>query len=185
MNSQQQHTPPPQEHRSIEHLNDSSSRTPPLYTATSDVSSTSQDSIPLTDLHATTTSSSKESITLAAGVAPEVTLTESATTSTSHPNSSLKRRGKTQDSTEPILIDELANCDPELLPRPSEDDDLERGVREITVAMNEQNGSLAGLTTDEAITYGSLLLNVVHSLFFLSLFLFLFLFLFQRKEKHK
>lgn len=156
MNSQQQHTPPSQEHCSIENLNDPTSLTPlPSLLTTSDVSSSSLDSIPLSRLHATTTSSSKESTTpSAAGVTPEVTPTESASTPTSHHNSSIKRRGKTQDSNEPILFDDLANQDSEQLPRPSEDDDLERGVQEITVAMNEPNGSLAGLTTDEAITYG-------------------------------
>ncbi|KAF9123590.1 hypothetical protein BGX30_001345 [Mortierella sp. GBA39] len=155
MNSQQQHTPPPQEHRSIEHLNDPTSLTPlPLFLTTSDVSSSSLDSIPLSRLHASsTTSSPSESTTpSAAGVAPEVTLTESATPPTSHHNPSINRRGRTQESNEPILFDDLANRDSEQGPRPSEDDDLERGVQEITVAMNEPNGSLAGLTTDEAIT---------------------------------
>ncbi|KAF9128590.1 hypothetical protein BGW39_004945 [Mortierella sp. 14UC] len=94
----------------------------------------------------------KEESTPAPPVGPEVTPTESADTPTSHRNLSIKRRKKTQDSNEPILIDVLANRDSEQLPRPSEDDDLERGVQEIAVAMNEPNGSLAGITTDEAIT---------------------------------
>ncbi|KAF9156424.1 hypothetical protein BG015_005393 [Linnemannia schmuckeri] len=153
MNSQLQQTPPPQEHRSIEQLNDPTSLTPPPPLLTSDVSSSSLDSIPLSRLHATTTSSSRESTTTStAGVTPEVALTESATTPTSPHNPSIKRRGKTQDSNEPFLFDDLPIRDSEQLPRHSEDDDLERGVQEITIAMNEPNGSLAGLTTDEAIT---------------------------------
>ncbi|KAG0271926.1 hypothetical protein BGZ95_000209 [Linnemannia exigua] len=155
MNSQQQQPhDTPQEQRSIEHLNDSSSPYPlhPQETTTIDISS--HDSIPLTTLHATTTthSSSKESTPAAAGVGQEVTPIDSATTPTPHRNVSIKRRKKTQDSNEPILFDDLADRDSEQLPRPSEDDDLERGVQEIAVAMNEPNGSLAGLTTDEAIT---------------------------------
>ncbi|KAF9899771.1 hypothetical protein EC991_008337 [Linnemannia zychae] len=109
------------------------------------------DSIPLTTLNATASSSSRES-TPAAPVGPEVTPPESATTPTSHRNPSIKRRKKTQDSNEPILFDDLANYDSEQPPRPSEDDDLERGIHEIAVAMNEPNGSLTGITTDEAIT---------------------------------
>lgn len=38
------------------------------------------------------------------------------------------------------------------VPRQSEDD-LERGIQEITVPMSEPEGSFSGHTTDEAITY--------------------------------
>ncbi|KAG0369933.1 hypothetical protein BGX24_002228, partial [Mortierella sp. AD032] len=93
-----------------------------------------------------------QSTAAAAGISQEVTPIEPTTTPTSHRNASIKRRKKTQDSNEPILFDDLADRVSERLPRPSEDDDLERGVQEIAVAMNEPNGSLTGITTDEAIT---------------------------------
>ncbi|KAF9090739.1 hypothetical protein BGX23_005760 [Mortierella sp. AD031] len=154
MNSQQQHNTP-QEQSSIEHLDET---TPPPPQTTLDIPS--QESIPLTRLNATTTSSSRDSTGSPAAFNPEVTQPEgtSSNTPTSRSNLSIKWRVKTQDSNEqqqqPVLFEELANRDSsfQLPPRPSEDDDLERGVQEVTVPINEPDGSLAGLTTDEAIT---------------------------------
>ncbi|KAF9583941.1 hypothetical protein BGW38_008058 [Lunasporangiospora selenospora] len=57
------------------------------------------------------------------------------------------RRYRTHDPEDPILFEELP---PPL--RQSEDDDLERGVQDIAVAMNESGGSHTGMETDEAIT---------------------------------
>ncbi|KAI1321202.1 hypothetical protein EDD11_007768 [Mortierella claussenii] len=62
-----------------------------------------------------------------------------------------RRRIKSQDSDEAIVFDDLPSHSSTQVPRHSEDDDLERGVQEIAVAM-EPEGSFSGLTTDEAIT---------------------------------
>ena len=70
--------------------------------------------------------------------------------------SAKQKRIKMQTSDEPVLFEDLTNTNArssmQLPPRHSEDDDLERGVQEITVAMHEPEGSFVGLTTDEAIT---------------------------------
>ncbi|KAF9913999.1 hypothetical protein BX616_009167 [Lobosporangium transversale] len=62
-----------------------------------------------------------------------------------------KRRIKAQDSEESALFDDLPSRSSTQIPRQSEEDDLERGIQEIAVAM-EPEGSCFGLTTDEAIT---------------------------------
>ncbi|GJJ79029.1 hypothetical protein EMPS_11388 [Entomortierella parvispora] len=69
-----------------------------------------------------------------------------------HHSAKQQRKIKTHASDEPVLLDDITNRPSMQLPRHSEDDDLERGVQEITVAMNELEGSFSGLTTDEAIT---------------------------------
>ncbi|CAO3568429.1 unnamed protein product [Mortierella alpina] len=116
---------------------------------------TSQESIPLSTLgRAQPALPSNSSETFATGFAPEQVATAGATnTAEVTRNSSFNRRRiKNQDLSEPILFDELSNRGSSQIPRQSEDDDLERGVQEITVAMNEPEGSFSGLTTDEAIT---------------------------------
>ncbi|KAG0245602.1 hypothetical protein BGX31_006961 [Mortierella sp. GBA43] len=67
-------------------------------------------------------------------------------------NYSPRHRMKSQTSNEPVLIDEIPSRCSTQVPRQSEEDDLERGIQEITVQMNEPEGSFSGLTTDEAIT---------------------------------
>ncbi|KAF9436969.1 hypothetical protein BGZ76_002420 [Entomortierella beljakovae] len=62
------------------------------------------------------------------------------------------RKSRHQDSDEPVLFDELDSKNSLRIPRLSEDDDLERSIQEITLAMNEPEGSFSGLSTDEAIT---------------------------------
>ncbi|KAF9966406.1 hypothetical protein BGZ70_002422 [Mortierella alpina] len=116
---------------------------------------TSQESIPLSTLgRAQPTFPSDPSDSFATGFVPEQVATAGATnTAEVTRNSSFNRRRiKNQDLSEPVLFDELSNRGSSQIPRQSEDDDLERGVQEITVAMNEPEGSFSGLTTDEAIT---------------------------------
>ncbi|KAF9924116.1 hypothetical protein FBU30_005856 [Linnemannia zychae] len=146
MTSQQTHIPSPKEQRSIEHLNSNAGTS---FSPSQPADASSHDSFPLTRLHAAT-SSSKEST-------PTANATSEATTPTSERNPSIKRRVNTRDSNDTILFDDPANSNSsnhssQQLPRPSEDDDLERGVQGNIIAMNEPNGSLTGLTTDEAIT---------------------------------
>ncbi|KAF9352504.1 hypothetical protein BGX34_012122, partial [Mortierella sp. NVP85] len=62
-----------------------------------------------------------------------------------------RHRIKSQNSNEPIVIDEAPSRCSTQVPRQSEDD-LERGIQEITVPMSEPEGSFSGHTTDEAIT---------------------------------
>ena len=88
-----------------------------------------------------------------ATLAPEqLTPTNSADGRHNRHHSGKQRKIKTHASDEPVLLDDITNRQSMQLPRHSEDDDLERGVQEITVAMNEPEGSFSGLTTDEAIT---------------------------------
>ncbi|KAF9351305.1 hypothetical protein BGX26_010654 [Mortierella sp. AD094] len=76
----------------------------------------------------------------------------SETTAGPSQKKSTRRKVKLQDSNEPVLFDELPSLASLQVPRHSEDDDLERSIQEITLAMNEPEGSFSGLTTDEAIT---------------------------------
>ncbi|KAF9179828.1 hypothetical protein BGZ50_006662 [Haplosporangium sp. Z 11] len=62
------------------------------------------------------------------------------------------RKNTDLDTSEPVLFDSLSTRNSMRMHRQSEDDDLERGVQEMAVAMNEPEGSFSGLTTDEAIT---------------------------------
>ncbi|KAF8982648.1 hypothetical protein BGZ46_000897 [Entomortierella lignicola] len=62
------------------------------------------------------------------------------------------KRIKIQEPNEPVLFDDLPLHNTLQVPRHSEDDDLERSIQEITLAMNEPEGSFSGLATDEAIT---------------------------------
>ncbi|KAG0366803.1 hypothetical protein BGZ54_004857 [Gamsiella multidivaricata] len=107
-----------------------------------------RDPIPLSRLDSpghTKSSSSKDLCSLASELA------NSETVGSLVRNQGSRRRIINQDSNEPILFDELPSRSSTQVHRQSEDDDLERGVREITVAM-EPEGSFSGLTTDEAIT---------------------------------
>ncbi|KAG0251334.1 hypothetical protein BG011_007717 [Mortierella polycephala] len=112
------------------------------------------------DAHVTNASSKKNepqsntasSRSFSTGLQSEKSPAPDSTATSQTPKLSPTRRNIDLDTSEPVPFDTLSTHNSMRMNRQSEDDDLERGIQEIAVAMNEPEGSFSGLTTDEAIT---------------------------------